>query len=135
MVDRELQKLKREIVMEKREVRRLEVRQRAGQEKRSLKRELFLLKNPTARTAIDVGKRFARGGKILAKKAGTAFVKQARLIKAQQEREARVADSFAKRPKIIRPGKKSKFKVRKFKKRKLQKRPLETFDPIGNLDF
>jgi|TARA_R100000049_G_C1893469_1_gene45754 hypothetical protein len=134
MADKELERLKREIAEEKREIRKVQVRSKAGDEKRKLQRELFLLKNPTIKTAIGVGQRFKRGGKILAKKAGVAFVKQAKLIKAQQEREARAADSLAKRKKIITPGK-TKFKKRKIKKRSLSKSPLDDFNPMANLDF
>lgn len=139
MVDKELRKLRREIEEEKKEIRRLQLRARTTKEKTQLKRELFLLKNPTARTAVDIGKRFARGGKIVSKKVGGFLVKQGKLIAEQQERERRIEENFAKRPKII-TKKKTKFKVKKIKrtplkKRTIKKRSLETFDPLGSLDF
>lgn len=139
MVDKELQKLRIEIEEEKKEIRKLQMMARTSEEKTQLRRELFLLKNPTARTAVSLGKRFARGGKVVSKKVGGFLMKQGKLIADQQERERRIQDNFAKRPKII-TRKKTKFKTKKIKRRVMRKQPirkrtLETFDPLGSLDF
>lgn len=80
--DRELKKLRKELATEKKKFKIVRTKADIELEKRRLKKELFLLKNPTV-------SRIGRGFKVLGKKAGKGIARQAVLIKERQEREAK----------------------------------------------
>lgn len=84
--DRELEKLRKEIASEKVKVRRASILSKGIDEKKKLKRQLIELQNPRK---FIFGRRIGRGFKILAKKTGRGLLKQARLIKERQLKEAR----------------------------------------------
>lgn len=99
--DKEIERLRKEIAKERLKVQKASLVAKAKIQRSQLKRELFELQNPKK---FALGRRLKRGFKIGAKKVKTGFLKQGRLIKAQQERETAI------QRKIQRP--------RKIKKRK-----------------
>ena len=80
--DNELKELRRQLAVSRKKAKIIRARFDVESEKTKLKRELFLLKHPTAT-------RLGRGFKILAKGAGRVIAKQAVLIKERQVREAK----------------------------------------------
>ncbi len=91
MVDKELERLKREITQERLKVKRQSNIAKQINVKKVLKRELFELQNPRKFT---LARRLKRGFKIGAKKVGKGLLKQGRLIKEQQERDTKVTKSI-----------------------------------------
>ena len=81
--DRELEKLRRELARSKQRTKIERTKLDIELEKRKIKKELFILKNPTV-------SRVGRGLKILGKKAGGVISRQAVLIKERQERETKI---------------------------------------------
>ena len=75
--DRELENLRKQLAVSKQKSKIAKARFAVELEKRNIKRELFLLKNPTA-------SRIGRGFKILAKGVGRGIANQAELIKERQ---------------------------------------------------
>ena len=80
--DRELASLRRQLAVSKKKAKIVQVKFDIESEKRKLKKELFLLKNPTA-------SRIGRGFKVLAKGAGKALLKQGRAIKERDIQESK----------------------------------------------
>ena len=98
--DKELASLRRQLAVSKKKAQIVKARFDIESEKRKLKRELFLLKNPTV-------SRLGRGFKVLAKGAGKIIIKQGRLIKERDIQESK------------RKGKKKGFGVSDFDPLKL----------------
>ena len=80
--DRELESLRRQLAVSKQKSKIVKARFDVESEKRKIKKELFLLKNPTV-------SRLGRGFKVLAKGAGKAILKQGKLIQERQMQEDR----------------------------------------------
>ena len=98
--DRELGSLRKQLEASRKKAKILRARFDIETEKRIIKKELFLLKNPTV-------SRFGRGFKVLAKGAGKIIIKQGRLIKERDIQESK------------RKGKKKGFGVSDFDPLKL----------------
>ena len=98
--DKELADLRRQLAVSKKKAKIVKAKFDIESEKRKLKKELFLLKNPTAA-------RLGRGFKVLAKGAGKALIKQGRLIKERDVQESK------------RKGKKKGFAASEFNPLKL----------------
>ena len=120
--DIELEKLRRELAAGKEKVEQAEAKAEIQLEKTQIRKQLILLKHPKK---IALAKRFGRGFKVTGKKVGTALIKQARLIEAQQERDRRL--DVARERMLSRP-----VKVRKGKKKKSSRE--KEFNPFA-LDF
>ncbi len=119
--DIELKKLRKELAASRQKIKVARSKADIEIEKRRIKRELFLLRNPKKVIfAKDAGKALKRTGKIV----GTAVLKQARLIKAQQERDARIAQAREQR-----------FKPKKIKVRKSPRKTSQGFNLFDDLDF
>ena len=80
--DKELASLRRQLAVSKKKSKIVKAKFDIESEKRKLKKELFLLKNPTAA-------RLGRGFKVLAKGAGKIIIKQGRLIKERDVQESK----------------------------------------------
>lgn len=79
-MDRELERLRRELKREKEKAEKRREINKIIQEKRALQRELFIIKNPSLT-------RFRRGFKILTKKVGKGMYTYAQRMKEEQERQ------------------------------------------------
>lgn len=96
MVSQKLEQLKRRIARQREILTRERQLIDETRETKALQRELAILKSPGKRQARETISRFKQGfkvlsrkGKVLSIKVGKSIIKQARLIKEQQERDAR----------------------------------------------
>ena len=80
--DRELENLRKQLAVSKQKSKIAKARFDVELEKKNIKRELFLLKNPTA-------SRLGRGFKVLVKGVGKSIAGQAVLIKERQMQVAK----------------------------------------------
>ncbi|KKL80431.1 hypothetical protein LCGC14_2004820 [marine sediment metagenome] len=106
--DDELKNLQRQLREGERKVKRAEDITQIEFEKRKIRKQLLLLKNPRK---VALARRLGRGFKITGKKVGKALIKQGKLISEQQERDRRL--STAREKTLSRP-----VKIRKSKKKK-----------------
>lgn len=134
MVDKELSSLRKELAARKAQVSKTQkqrmAREQIAREKKLLRRELILLKNPKK---IAFAKKAARGFKKTSIRVGKATLKQARLIKEQQERDDRLFEAKAKFAK--RKGKKVTKRIKKPKKLKRRDTTLLETGVLSIPDF
>lgn len=124
--DAELETLRRQLREGEKQVKRAEKKSQIEFEKSRIRKQLLLLKHPRK---IALARRLGKGLKITGKKVGKAFLKQGRLIAAQQERDRRLQNA---REKILTKP----IKIRKSKKKRVSSNNLGVgrFD-LTRLDF
>ena len=119
-----IEELKSQIAKEQKRIDDAKKKQKLEFEKSTLSKQLKVLKrSPGTTKNIEIAKRTGRGLARITKFAGTALVKQAKLIKEQQLREdAAFAKSQRKLKKKIKKGRKKLAKGSKKRSKTLSKK-------------